>query len=255
MIAAGIGDGIAQPCLLRVIAAHNPLKFREFIHHFRTQVGLGHLRGQCGLRRIRAHGWRNLRSQRGDARDAFRLRPQFVVEGHIRQWRAHAGQAFTVHRAQVVFPEKLGIRQTGRQNLLVTRQNGRALIFGFDIGDRHKFFDPACARIADREKFLVLFHRGLQNLGRQAKEIVANRAHQHNRPFHKSRHLGQKPLILNHLEPKCKGLIGRVVPDGFSAFIRTQNHMRAFQFGFVILERGHGKGGWRHEPVALGGVP
>ena len=41
------------------------------------------------------------------------------------------------------------------------------MIRRFGIGDGDKAFDPACFGIAHREELLMLFHRGLQNFGRQ----------------------------------------------------------------------------------------
>ena len=50
----------------------------------------------------------------------------------------------------------------------------------------------------------MLFHRGLQHLGRQAQEIIANRAHQHHGPFDQPRNLGQQPCVLDHFKPRAK---------------------------------------------------
>jgi hypothetical protein len=64
--------------------------------------------------------------------------------------------------------------------------------------------------VAHREEFLVLAHRGLQHLGRQVQEVRANLAHQHDGPFDQPRDLGQQALVLDHLQPQAKALVGGV---------------------------------------------
>ena len=125
---------------------------------------------------------------------------------------------------------------------MVTGQNGRAIVRGFAVSHGHELHDLAGFRVAHGKELLVLFHRGLQNLGRQFKELIVDIAHQDHGPFDQPRNLGQQAAILNDLKPLGKGHVGGVMPDGFGAFGRVQNDRRAFQLGLVILKRGDGEG-------------
>ena len=243
--------GIARRC--GVITAHKPLKFGEFIDHFRTQIGLGNARGGLGRLGIRTDGGRKFSRQRRDPRDAFALRAQFVMErnGFQRvQPACHTGLGF----AQVVFPKELRIRQPRGKNLLVALEDRRAVIRRCAVGHGDKPFDLPRRDIADGKKLLMLFHRGLQHLGRQVEELGPDFAHQRHRPFDKPRHLGQKARILDHFEARSKGKVRGLGPDRVGAFLWVQDHMRALELFRVILEGRDRKPPRRQEAVAFGGV-
>ena len=128
------------------------------------------------------------------------------------------------------------------------------MVGGVVVRDRDEALDPPGLCIAAGEEFLMLLHRGLQHLGRQAKEVLADLAHQHDRPFDKPRDLGQKAPVLHHLQPGGEGRICGVVPDMLGPFLGVQHHLCALQLRRVILEGGYRKCLRRKEAVAARGV-
>ena len=157
------------------------------------------------------------------------------MEGHIGEAVEPLAHARLGH-AQVVLIEEPRIRQARREDLLVALKDRRAVIGGFGIGDGDKALDPARARVTDGEELLMLFHRGLKHLGRQAKEGLVDLAREHHGPFDKARNLGQKPFVLNDFEARGKGLIGGVMPDRLGAFFGAEDHMGLLELGLVILK-------------------
>ena len=122
------------------------------------------------------------------------------------------------------------------------------------VGNRDEGLDPAVLRIAHRKELLMLLHRGLQHLGRQAQEILADAAHQHHRPFHQPRHFGQQALVLDHLKPRRKSGIGGVGPDMILALGAIQHHLGTLELGRIILERMNGKATLPKKAMPLGRI-
>ena len=73
MLFAGLRHAVVMPCGLGIIAPHQPLQFREFIDHFRGQIGLGDARGLFGQIRLGTDMRRNLAGKGGDAFNPVRL--------------------------------------------------------------------------------------------------------------------------------------------------------------------------------------
>ena len=249
MFLAGGGDLGRKPGRGGIIPPHQPLQLGKLAHHLALQIGLGHPR-RLGRKVGRGpHQRRDLACQRRDPRHPVGLAPEPVVKGHRRKPRAHPLHAPLADRAQVVLPEEPRIRQPRRQHLAIAGKDRRTLVGRLDIGHGDEPLDPPRARIADREELLMLPHRGLQHLGRQSQELRPDGPHQHHRPFHQPRHLGQKPRILDQLQPLRKGQRLRIGPDMRGPLLGAQHHMGALEPGLVIVERGHRKAARRHEPV------
>ena len=158
------------------------------------------------------------------------------MEGHIGQLVRPGRHAVTRNCAQVIFPKEFRIRQPRCQHFLVARKDRRAIVGCFDVGNGHEFLDPSALGIAHGKELLVFPHRGLQHLWRQAQEIFANVAHQHDGPFDQTCDLGQKPFVFNHFQALRKGHVGGIGPDMLRPFTCIQHDMGAFQLGGIILE-------------------
>ena len=128
------------------------------------------------------------------------------------------------------------------------------MIGGFGVGDGDEALDPAGFRIAGGEELLMLFHRGLQHLGRQIKELVGDAAHQRHGPFDQTRHLGQQGPVFDHLHPGGKGKVLGGLPDGLFPLGAVKDHMGAFQFRGVIVKIVNGEAAGREEAMARCGV-
>ena len=242
-----------QACGLGVVAAHQALQFGEFVYHLRREVRLCHPRGLLSQIGVGAHGGRNLARERRDALDPLRLAAELGVEGDVAellQPRVHP----RLRDPQVVLPEELRVRKPGGEDLLVPREDRRALIGGLDVGDGDEALDAPGLGVLHREELLMLLHRGLKHLGRQRQEVLRDPAHQHDGPFDQPRHLGQKPAILDQFQPAGEGLLPGLVPDRLGAFVGAQDHLGALQLRLVIVEAGDGEGVGRHEAVAARGV-
>ena len=255
MVLGGGGDGVGFAGGFGIVAAHKPLKFGEFIDHFGRQIGLGETCGRAGLISIGPDHRGELSGQCLHARDQLGLCAQLIVEGHIGQTVhpcLHPG--LRLRDAQIVFPEEFSVRQTCREHFFIARKNGRAIVGGGAIGNGDKAFDAARLGVAHREELLVLFHGGLQHLGRQTKEILANLPHQHDGIFYQPCDLCQKPRILDDLKPVGKGHIGRVVPDRIAPLCRVEHDKGAFQLGAVIFKVADGDRIRCHKAVPARGV-
>ncbi len=254
MIAAGIGHGIGQPRRFGVIATHDALQLREFVDHLGTEIRLGNGRGQRRLLCIGPDNGGNLAGETGNAGDAGGLTAELVVEGDIGKGGGHGLHTIACNRAIVVFPEEFRIRQTRGQHLLVPRENGRAIVLGFAVGDGDELLDPARGRVAHGEEFLMLFHRGLKHLWRQTEKILFNITHKHNRPFHQPCHFGQKPLVLDHFKPLRESLIGSVMPDVIGAFLRVEHDKILFELCHIVVKARNRECLGRHKAVPEGSV-
>ena len=100
----------------------------------------------------------------------------------------------------------------------------------------------------------MFFHRGLQDLGWQAKKVLSNLAHQHDRPFHKTRDLAQKASVFNHFKAIGEGLVLGVFPDRIGALTCIQHNKRAFKLRFVVLKTVHSDLLRVHETMAVRGL-
>ena len=174
-----------------VVLAHGSLQFRELVDHFRGEIGLGDARSLFGLIGDGADHWGDFAREGGDAGDAVGLAAEFIMEGDVGQRGGHAGQAVAFHRAQVVLPEKLSVGQAGGEDFLITCEDRGAFIRRLYIGDGDEFFDAVGFRVLDGKEFLMLAHRGLQNLWRQVEEGLVDIAEQDDGPFDEARDLCQ----------------------------------------------------------------
>mmetsp|Transcript_28293 Transcript_28293/g.52612 ORF Transcript_28293/g.52612 Transcript_28293/m.52612 type:complete len:443 (-) Transcript_28293:1236-2564(-) len=238
---------------LTVIPPHQALKFRELIYHLGAEIRFGPARGLVRLAKGRTSHRCNSACQCCDAGDAIPLAAELVMKGNLFQALKPCICPGRSH-ANVVFPEELRVRQARKQHLLVASKNGLAIVFGLAVGNGHKLLDAPCLRVLHREELLVLFHRGLQHLWRQAKEVLGNITHQHNRPFYKTCNLGQQTFVLNQLQPLGKRHIGGVVPDSFGALFGVQNHPVALQLDLIIFKPVHCEPTTAHKAMAFGGV-
>ncbi|OIQ65897.1 hypothetical protein GALL_525380 [mine drainage metagenome] len=114
----------------------------ELAHHRGLQVGLGDAGGLGGEVGRGADKRGDLAGQRLDPGDAVGLRSEFVVEGDMGEPCGHPLQPIGFHRAQVVFPKELGIRQPRGQHLLVARKDGGTVVGGLTVGDGDEFLNP-----------------------------------------------------------------------------------------------------------------
>ena len=217
MLKRGYCDFGRVPGEFSIVAAHQALKFREFIDHLRAEIGLCPTGGFFGQIGIRAHNRCDLARQRRDTFNTFALAAELIVEGDIGQL-VQPFRSTCFGQTQVIFPEEFGVRQPCKQNLLVACQNGRALIFGFAVGHGDEFLNPAGFGVFHRKELLMLFHRGLKNLWWQIQEIRRDIAHQSHWPFHKTCDFGQKTWVFDDLEALGKSEVLGVGPDGFRAF-------------------------------------
>ena len=236
MLLCSSSDGVRQPCLFRVVTAHKPLKFREFIDHLGGQISLRHTSGLGHFIGISPNNRRDLACECDDTVNPLFLAAQLVVERHVRQAIKPRVHARFCH-PQIVLPEEFRIRQTCKQHLLIALQNRRPMIRRHRVRHSHKALDLARLGVADGEEFLVLFHRGFQHLGRQPVKRRIDLTDQHNRPFDQPCNLTQQALILDHLKPQREGLVCGIIPDHFGPLVSAQHHMRALELRLVILER------------------
>ena len=96
----------------------------------------------------------------------------------------------------------------------------------------------------------MFFHRCLQHFGGQLQEIVANLAHQHDRPFDEARNLGQQARVFYNRQTAGKGGICRVVPDGCGALCGIQHHKGALELGAIVIKGTYGKSVRCHETMS-----
>ena len=104
-----------------------------------------------------------------------------------------------VERAlQVLLPEEPGIREPGRDHLLVAADDGRPAVLGSEIGDQQKAVrELAGARVLQREALLVLLHGQHQALGRHVEERLVEGTHQNRRPLGEPGVLVEQRLVLD----------------------------------------------------------
>ena len=211
---------------LRVVAPHQPLKFGEFIDHFGRQIGLGQTRGLLAIVGSAPDRGRNSRAS-GHAVINSAWVPSLL-------WKV------TFSALEPVCHARLGDAQSRFPRRTLHPPNARTAPFGCPPESwrpdlrcrgwrRYKAFDPPVFGLRTEKNFLVLFHRGLQNLGRQAKEVIRDLAHQHHRPFDQALRLRPKALRLRPLQARGKGLLVascQIVVGPFSA--RQAPHKRAF---------------------------
>ena len=253
MLFCGSGHFGWHTGLFGVVAAHQPLQFGELVDHLGRKVGLGPAGGLLGQIWVGAHGGGDLAGQCCDTVDPFGLRPQLVMERHLAQ-RVQPLLAAGLGHAQVVLPEELGIGQPCGQHLLVARQNGRAVIGGFAVGDGDEPLDAARLGVLHRKEFLMLAHTGLQHLWRQVQILGPDLAHQHHGPFDQPCDLGQQAAILDHFQPGGKRLVGGVLPDRLGPFGSVKDDMPRLQRALILIEGGDSERAGRHETVPFGAV-
>ena len=166
MLLASRGDLRGQTGGVCIVAPHQPLQFWEFVDHFRRQIGLGHLgRLLCQIS-VGTHHWGQFPRQCRNPVDPRLLRSQLIVERHILQRVQPRGHLVPLGDTQIVFPEKLRVRQARRQHLLVTRKDRGTMIRRFAVGHGDKPLNAPGLRVLHRKELLMLFHGSLQNLRR-----------------------------------------------------------------------------------------
>ncbi len=101
----------------------------------------------------------------------------------------------------------------------------------------------------------MLFHRGLQHLRWQLKEVFRNVPHQGHGPFHQTGDFCQQTFVVHHFQPLGKGEVLGVRPDHFGAFGGGKDHMISLQFRGVVFKSGDRKAAGAHKAVAFGAVP
>ena len=180
VVADGVGDGVGMAGEASVIAAHDPLQFREFADHARQQIGLGQAGGHLGFVRVGADQGGDLAGKRGDTLDALGQGAQFGVEGDAGQFGVPGVEADLL----VLVPEEAGVVQAGGQDAAVAGSQGLAAVGGLDIGDDQEVGGQAFfRRVTNGEIFLVHLHRQADDFRRQGQELRVHVAQDRGRPF------------------------------------------------------------------------
>ncbi len=118
------------------------------------------------------------------------------MEHHAVQPRHPAGEG----RLAVLVPEELRIPEPGAQHALVTGDD-RAVFVGGQVGDDHEARREPALGILERQVFLVLAHRGDQDLLRQIHEALLDPAEQRHRPLDQARQLTEQARIVADTQP------------------------------------------------------
>ncbi|MND87538.1 hypothetical protein D3C80_795390 [compost metagenome] len=233
VVAHGVGDGVGVAGQTGVVAAHDPLQFRELAHHARGQVGLGQARGLFGLRRVGADQRGDLARQGGDAVDPLGQRAELGVEGHALQLVVPGVEADLL----VFVPEEAGVVQAGRQDAAVAGGQSLAAVGRLDVGDDEEVGgETVLGRVAHGEILLVHLHRQADHFGRQRQELRVHVAQDRRRPFGQTGDLVQQAVVIDQSQTaRGAGGLGPVQNAQLAIGHIDQNEV-AFQLGAIVGE-------------------
>ncbi|MNI25118.1 hypothetical protein D3C73_787570 [compost metagenome] len=252
VVADGVGHGVGLAGQTGVVAAHDPLQFRELAHHARGQVGLGQARCLFRLSRVGADQRGDLARQRRDAVHPLGQRAQLGVEGDVLQLGVPGVEADLL----ILGPEEFRVAEAGRQHLGVARGQGCAAVGRLDVGDDDEVRRQAfLARFAHGEILLVHLHRQLDHFRRQGQELRVHVAQDRRRPLGQARHLVQQAVVIDQGQPLGRAHGAGALEDAQLAVGGVQQDEVALQLGAVVGEvLDRERLARAHEAVALGHV-
>ena len=206
-----------------VAAAHQALRLGEFAHDFGRQIGLAQLR--CAIRQLRigAHKRRQGARQSADALDAFALRPKLFVEHDVERLQfckplverpgAVLLRDVIRQRRLIGLPEIQSVGQARAHHAGVAAGDRYSAVAGFNIGDEQELVRQSPIGMAQHEAFLVGANGGAHHFGGNVEKGFVERAHQHHRPFNKTRDFLQQAFVFNQLQPLRKSQIFGIVQN------------------------------------------
>ncbi len=205
------------------------MQFGKLIDHAGDEVGLRQPR--CALSQLRI----DFKRRHVLAYQAFNA-PHLVADTAEPFEKGHLVEVVNAARQrlfQILIVKIPRIRQARGQHTLIARAHGLAAVGRFNIRNKDKLVrKPPGFRIVYGEIFLVPAHGGDEHLIRQGEKFFVERAHHHHRPFGEACDLVQQAWIFDKLQPLRLAKPGRIVGDGFLAFIRIKN-----DFGFLQRRR------------------
>ena len=141
------GDADVLALRFRIVAAHQPLQFRELSHHFGHEIGLRESRGALRELRHAADRRRQRARQGGDALDALALRPQLLMKYDAERLQLLEpliqrllGLVLIIRqRRQIRPPEMPRIRQPRAHDARIARCDRRAAVARDEVRDEDEF--------------------------------------------------------------------------------------------------------------------
>ena len=258
-------DGRIFALQQRIAAAHQALRLGEFADDFRHQIRFGECRRARSLCRIRTDQLRQMLRQRHDALHACALRAELFVEDDIHRLQLFQslierfGCLIRIirQRLAVRLPEIKRIRQTRADHAAIASRNRFAIVGSDNVGDEQEFIGQrAIFRIAlfQHETFLVGTDRRADDFGGNVEESLVKFAHQHDRPFNKSRHFIEQAFIFDQFETLRESEIFRIRQNDLFAASRIENDFGFVQRAHIIIEAAHFDRAGCQETMAIGDV-
>ncbi len=182
-----------------VVPPHHPLQLGELLDHARGQVGLAEKRRAPAILRLGGE------TERGDEfRDVGHPLDLFPVRSHVRLEQDLFQRLGPLEQGllQVVPVVELGVGEPGPEDPLVSRGDDRR------IGDDHvrnegESGEQSPLFILEDEVFLVVPHRGDEDLPRQQEVLLLEPPHHDHGVLHEVRHGLDQRLVLHpfHADP------------------------------------------------------
>ena len=137
-------------------------------------------------------------------------------------------------RLTVFVPEESGVGQAGAQHAFVARDDFRAVVRRFHIGDNDEARRHFAVFVGHAKIFLIRAHGGNQNFLRDGHEIVVDFAHQRNGVFRQSRDFVQQAVVFQQFVARffCQSV--RFFGNDLTAFGGIDNHKSVADFLFVV---------------------
>jgi hypothetical protein len=192
----GVGHGLAQAVVQRVVAAHDALQLGELAHHVGHEVGLGQ---QCGLVGLFGHQLRRPAQLRGNglgdgahALGALALRAQLVVVDHLAQAAAREARVFLRSWSK----KNLASARRGRTTRSLPSMTALASLGLMLLTTRNWLVSLPCG-IQQRKVLLVGLHGEDQALLRHVQKLFFKLADQHVGALDQGGHFVQQCFIFD----------------------------------------------------------
>ena len=217
--------------VLRVVLAHDALKFGEFAHHQGAQVGLREHRGAFGVGAVGADQVGEETGHLAHAPHAFGLGAELIVVDDV----AEAFDAALQRLLAVLVVEELRVGQTRAHDAGVAGADRFAAVLGFELRDEEEAVHQTARGVAHREVLLVELHREDEALFGNREELLFEAAFVDDRPFRERGDFSEKVLGEDHFGAGFAGAVREKLADQFAAFVEGRDHVRgAHRFGVGV---------------------
>ena len=248
LLAQGLDHSLVLAAVAGVNAAHNALQGAKLAHHARTEIGLGQATGPGHFLMLRVF---DLLGQPGAQLFQAAALVAHAAQGRQKNNVIQALGPGVQARAQVCFPEEIGVFQAGGEHPFP------AGLHGFQVRRGHiQHGDEVGQKLAilafHAKAFLVGFHAGEQHLAGQFQVFGGHGGQHGHRVLGKPLHLGEQAVLPNHVAVNAFGQFFSFGHDVAAAFGGGENDFALIADDTqVVGGRGHFQPSGAVHPVAV----